>query len=68
VVRRQAPSWLVCAVPVAPPDSVARVQGFADELVCLQQPTHFGAVGAFYRDFRQVEDAEVVALLAGGAA
>jgi putative phosphoribosyl transferase len=68
VVRRQAPSWLVCAVPVAPPDSVARVQGFADEVICLQQPAHFGAVGAFYRDFRQVEDAEVVALLAGGAA
>jgi putative phosphoribosyl transferase len=66
-VRRQAPSWLVCAVPVAPPESVARVQPFADEVVCLTQPAHFGAVGAFYRDFRQVEDAEVAALLAVGA-
>ena len=66
-VRRQTPSWLVCAVPVAPPESVARVQPYADEVVCLTQPAHFGAVGAFYRDFRQVEDAEVAALLAVGA-
>jgi predicted phosphoribosyltransferase len=46
---------------------VARVQPYADEVVCLTQPAHFGAVGAFYRDFRQVEDAEVAALLAVGA-
>jgi predicted phosphoribosyltransferase len=67
-VRQHAPAWLACAVPVAAPDSVARVAGYADEVVCLQQPPNFGAVGSFYRDFRQVEDEEVSAVLATGAA
>ena len=30
-----------------------------DELVCLDSPTAFGAIGYFYRDFRQVSDDEV---------
>jgi predicted phosphoribosyltransferase len=67
-VRQHAPAWLACAVPVAAPDSVARVAGHADEVICLQQPPHFGAVGSHYRDFRQVEDEEVAAVLAAGAA
>ena len=59
------PRRLICAVPVAPPDSVAMLAGFCDLVVCPQQPRRFGAVGSFYVDFRQNSDAEVVAALAG---
>ncbi|MDI6771174.1 MAG: phosphoribosyltransferase family protein [bacterium] len=65
-VRAMAPSHLVAAVPVAPPESVARLAKEADEVVCLSAPEFFQAVGQFYEDFTQVEDAEVVALLAEG--
>ncbi len=64
VARAKEPARLICAVPVAAPDSVERVRPFADELVCLYTPEDFYAVGQFYQDFRQVDDREVVALLA----
>jgi predicted phosphoribosyltransferase len=62
-VRAQKPARLVCAVPVAAPDSLAKVRPYADEVVCLAAPANFRAVGQFYRDFRQVEDDDVVAIL-----
>lgn len=55
---------LICAVPVAPPDTVTQVAQFCDEIVCLDAPDYFVAVGQFYRDFRQVEDGEVARILA----
>jgi predicted phosphoribosyltransferase len=64
-VRLRAPAKLVCAVPVASSDALARVRSMADEVVCLYASTDFGGVGAFYLRFDQVEDAEVVAALAG---
>jgi len=66
-VRARAPARLVCAVPVAAPDSLERVRPYADEVICLEAPRGFYAVGQFYRDFQQVEDDEVVALLAQSA-
>jgi predicted phosphoribosyltransferase len=63
-VRARKPARLVCAVPVAPPDSLEQIRPYADELVCLEAPEAFMAVGQFYRRFEQVEDDEVVALLA----
>lgn len=57
------PAKLICAVPVAPPDTIKKVQGMADEVVCLLMPAYFMAVGQFYRDFSQVEDDEVIRLL-----
>lgn len=62
--RAKAPARLVCAVPVAAPDSLERIRPFADEVVCLAAPEAFHAVGQFYDSFEQVEDEEVVALLA----
>ncbi len=62
-VRAQHPALLVCAVAVASPESLERVRPHADDIVCLAAPPGFQAVGQFYRDFRQVEDAEVAALL-----
>lgn len=66
-VRAQKPVKLICAVPVASPDAVARVRPFCDDVCCLAIEPDFGGVGQFYRDFRQVEDAEALALLKGSA-
>ncbi len=51
------------AVPVAPADSIARVEAVADQLVVLHRPQRFMAVGAWYRDFSQTSNAEVCDLL-----
>ena len=64
-VRERAPARLVCAVPVASPEAVELVGQHCDEVVCLDAPAGFAAVGQFYASFPQLEDAEVVALLAG---
>jgi putative phosphoribosyl transferase len=65
--RAKKAAQVVCAVPVAAADSVERVRAYADQVVCLQMPEMFYAVGQFYLDFRQVEDSEVIALLARDA-
>jgi putative phosphoribosyl transferase len=65
--RAKEPQRLVCAVPVAAPESLARVRDHADEVVCLHAPPEFYAVGQFYREFSQVEDEQVVKLLAESA-
>lgn len=63
-MRQCSPSKLVLAVPVAPTDTLRKLSGEADDLVCLEDYEHFGAIGLFYSDFRQVSDAEVIELLA----
>jgi putative phosphoribosyl transferase len=62
-VRGLGPRRLVLAVPVAPSESLPALHAAADEVVCPLAPEGFTAVGEFYRDFRQVEDAEVTRLL-----
>jgi len=64
-LRNRKPARLICAVPVAPPDTLDKVAGLADELVCLAAPENFRAVGQFYADFPQVEDEEVMQILQG---
>ena len=66
--RRAAPKRLVLAVPVAPPDSIERLRPEVDEIVCLTMPRQLGAIGAFYDDFRQLDDDEVIRLLAAAGA
>ena len=61
--RNRNPKELVLAVPVAPPDTITQLRGEVDALICLETPELFGAIGYFYRDFRQVSDQEVVAIL-----
>jgi predicted phosphoribosyltransferase len=56
------------AVPVASPDSATELAALADEIVILAAPANFRAVGLYYEDFHQLEDAEVVRLLASGDA
>lgn len=62
-LRSRAPQKLIAAMGAAPPDTVARLETLADEVVCLETPWNFMAVGQFFADFRQVEDEEVIALL-----
>ncbi len=62
-VRAQHPQKLVCAAPVASREAVERVQGRADEVVCLATPEPFGAVGRFFGVFEQVSDADALACL-----
>lgn len=62
-LRAQKPARLICAVPVAPPDTLAKVRSYADKVVCLESPLSFHAVGQFYADFPQVDDSEVEAIL-----
>lgn len=64
-IRRHRPRRLILAVPVCPPDSLARLHGEADEIVCLVAPPQLGGVSQWYADFGQVADAEVIAALAG---
>jgi putative phosphoribosyl transferase len=62
-LRAKSPKKLICAVPVAPPDTLAKVDPYADEVVCLSAPAMFYAVGQFYASFPQVSDDEVISLL-----
>ena len=66
-LRAKQPAKLICAVPVAPPDTLDKIASYADEVVCLEAPHYFQAVGQFYRDFPQVEDEEVIEILARSA-
>ena len=63
-LRAMHPTRLVCAVPVAAPESLEAVEDLCDEVVCLLAPSDFYAVGQFYDDFLPVRDDDVVALLA----
>ncbi len=62
-LRQRKPDRLICAVPVAAPDALARIRPLADDVVCLFAPEGFQAVGQFYRRFDQVDDEQVIALL-----
>ena len=63
-LRQRQPAHIVVAVPVAPPDTVARLRAEADEVICLETPTAFFAIGPWYREFPQLTDDEVRELLA----
>lgn len=65
--RVQGAAHVVLAVPVAPPQTLARLRKEADEVVVLETPEPFFAVGEWYRDFDQTTDDEVVAALARSA-
>jgi predicted phosphoribosyltransferase len=60
-VRADRPSRLIVAVPVAPEDTARQFAALADRFVAVDTPAYFlGAVGAYYEDFRQVSDQDVV--------
>lgn len=62
-VRRAKPRKLVLAVPLAPSDALAAMRAEVDALVCLKTPEPFVAIGNHYREFAQLSDEEVQALI-----
>jgi putative phosphoribosyl transferase len=63
-LRIAAPKKIIIAVGVAPRDVTRKLAKIADEVVAVLVPRTFMAVGAWFDDFTQTTDAEVVALLA----
>lgn len=61
--RAAKPARVIVAVPVAPPDTCRSLRGQADDIVCLQSPELFQAVGQWYERFDQTSDDEVIDLL-----
>ncbi len=66
VTRRRGAGRVVVAAPVASADAVTGLAESADDVICLQTPRAFRAIGQFYGDFTQTSDLEVVGLLSRG--
>ncbi len=62
-LRRAGVARIVVAVPVGPPDTCRQLEALADDVVCLERPAMFMAVGQWYEDFGQTQDEEVSELL-----
>jgi len=65
LVKMQNPNKIVVAIPVAPPSTVRKLEASSevDEVICLETPYNFHAVGQFYQEFFQVSDQEAIRLL-----
>jgi putative phosphoribosyl transferase len=63
VLKAQGAAKVVLAVPVCPEGAPERIDGDIDEVVTLAAPHHFSSVGAWYDDFAQISDDEVIDLL-----
>jgi putative phosphoribosyl transferase len=63
VARAHGAARVVLAVPVAPRAAIPGLSSVADEVVCLETPDRFMAIGQWYSDFSQTSDEEVVTLL-----
>ncbi len=61
--RAQGAQKVVVAVPVSPPEALKRIKQEADKVICIETPEIFSGVGAFYKEFGQTEDQEVITLL-----
>jgi putative phosphoribosyl transferase len=62
-VRARCPARVVIAVPVGAPQTCAELAVSADEVICARMPEPFSAVGQWYLNFEQTDDAEVRELL-----
>lgn len=67
-VREAGATHVVLAVPVGSRESIERLETEVDDVVVLQTPSDFRAVGQYYRDFGQVSDEEAMTYLSDGAA
>ena len=63
VAREQGAARVVLAVPVAAGGALERLREVVDEVVCVETPEWFVAIGQWYENFEQTSDAEVVDLL-----
>lgn len=62
-LRQLNPARIVLGVPVAPASTCRRLRTKVDELICLEMPESFFAIGQFYEDFSQISDEEVKSLM-----
>lgn len=62
-IQKLNPAKLILAVPLGPVDTIKALSLLVDDLICLEMPSPFYAVGAFYMTFPQVSDEEVIRLL-----
>lgn len=62
-IRKKGAKKIIVAVPVGPAHTVSELKRIVDNVVCLQTPEPFYAIGEFYDDFEQTEDDEVIKLL-----
>lgn len=63
-LKKLQPARIVVAVPVAVRSACLELRALVDEVVCVETPEPFGAVGLWYQDFTQTSDKEVHDLLA----
>lgn len=63
LVRSMKPRKLIVALPVGPENTVATLGDMVDDVICLETPANFFAVGQVYEDFEQVTDNEVVEII-----
>ena len=54
---------LIVAVPVSPQDTFSKLKSLVDEIICLETPEDFLAIGNFYNEFEQLTDEEVIQLI-----
>lgn len=62
-IKQMNPEKVILAVPVSPPDTAEKFRREVDEFICLNEPPDFYAIGAYYENFEQVSDEEVINLL-----
>jgi predicted phosphoribosyltransferase len=62
-IKNAGAERVILAIPVAPPDTIEKLQSEADEVICVESPPHFGAVSQFYESFEQVSDERAKAYL-----
>lgn len=62
-LRRRGPARLILATPVSAHDARLALKAEADEVVCLETPAWFHAIGEWYMDFHQLEDEDVIEIL-----
>ena len=62
-MRKKHARLIVAAIPVMPADTLGKIKPEVDELIVLETPREFAAVGQFYKNFPQIEDHQVIELL-----
>lgn len=62
-IKENKAQKIIVAVPVSAKDSLKEIGKEVDQIICLDAPLFFGAVGAFYHDFGQTSDEEVIELM-----
>ncbi len=65
MVHKSQPKRTIVAIPVAPLGAVKNMESsdYIDEVICLESPFNFHAVGQFYREFGEVSDQEAIQIL-----